>query len=123
MFAKRMPKERLTTLLHHFNVGYVGVAFYSQRRKAALGPNGVLWQGFMERQTSRVPQPIGRNCKPDFHGRMRAWPSCAGPRPRGESGSASGLDLPFTHIASLSYALGAQACEALRLEHHGPLRM
>ncbi len=44
--ARRNPNERLTALLHHITVETLKAAFYSLKRGAAAGVDGVRWTDY-----------------------------------------------------------------------------
>jgi RNA-directed DNA polymerase len=44
--VKRNKKERLTALLHHVDIDCLRRAFFSLRKRAALGVDGVTWDQY-----------------------------------------------------------------------------
>jgi retron-type reverse transcriptase len=44
--ARQRKKEKFTTLFHHINVETLRLAFYSLKRQAAPGVDGVTWQDY-----------------------------------------------------------------------------
>ena len=83
--ARQRKKERLTALLHHVNVDKLSAAFYSLKRKAAAGVDGVTWQDYeanlernLEDLHGRVhrgayrPHPSRRTYIPKADGRQRS---------------------------------------------------
>ena len=70
-FVKRNPEERLTTLLHHINARSLEAAFYSLKRRAAPGVDGVTWEEYSEGLEDRLADLLRR-----VHtGAYRATPS------------------------------------------------
>ncbi len=52
--ARKDRKARFTTLLHHVTVDRLRVAFYSLKRKAAAGVDGVTWQMYCDGLEGRL---------------------------------------------------------------------
>ena len=52
--ARRKPKEKLTTLLHHITPETLGAAFDALKRGAAPGVDGVRWEEYEEGREARL---------------------------------------------------------------------
>ena len=52
--ARRKPKEKLTTLLHHISPETLGTAFDALKREAAPGVDGVTWEEYEEGREARL---------------------------------------------------------------------
>ena len=52
--VERNPKERLTALLHHITVDALCWSFYSLKKKAAAGVDGVIWEEYEQGLDSRL---------------------------------------------------------------------
>ena len=81
-YVQQVPKERLTTLLHHVTVGALRWAFYELKREAAAGADGVTWREYEGCLENRLV---------DLHDRVhsgayRAMPSRRVKIPKGDSG-------------------------------------
>ena len=59
--AARDPSLRFTSLLHHVNVDLLRSAFYSLKRKAAPGVDGVTWESYLVNLEENLQ---------DLHGRL-----------------------------------------------------
>jgi len=82
--ARQRKRERFTALLHHVNVDTLETAFYSLKRKAAPGVDGMTWEDYeanLERNLEALhgkvhrgayrPQPSRRTYIPKADGRPR----------------------------------------------------
>ena len=82
--ARREPKLRFTTLLHHVTPSLLAESFYELRRQAAAGVDGVTWQDYESQLHGRVhelhreiqtgayrAQPSRRVYIPKADGRLR----------------------------------------------------
>src|SRR5580693_600379 len=82
--ARQWKKVQFTALLHHMNVDLLRSAFYSHKRKAAPGVDGVTWEDYeagleprlegLHRRVHRGayrPQPSRRTYIPKADGRQR----------------------------------------------------
>ena len=70
-FVKRNPKERLTTLLHHINEDSLRKAFFTLKRDAAPGVDGMTWQQYAVGLEGRISDL----CHRVHSGTYRATPS------------------------------------------------
>src|SRR6202051_1525088 len=69
--ARKNKQERFTALLHHVSVDLLRESFYSLKRKAAPGVDGVTWQEYETGLEDRLPDLHGRV----HRGAYRALPS------------------------------------------------
>ena len=44
--ATRKPKEKLTALLHHITTDALGAAYFSLKKDAAAGVDGMTWEEY-----------------------------------------------------------------------------
>jgi RNA-directed DNA polymerase len=69
--ARRNPKLRFTALLHHITPAFLRVAYFSLKRKAAPGVDGVTWDAYGEDLEIKINGLHGRI----HRGAYRALPS------------------------------------------------
>ena len=69
--AKRDPQMKLTALLHHINIDLLRDSYYSLKRQAAPGVDGVVWGEYGEGLEERLSDLHGRV----HRGAYRAKPS------------------------------------------------
>src|SRR6202521_4388253 len=98
--ARQRKKERFTALLHHVNVGTLWMAFYTLKRKAAAGVDGVTWQDY--------EADLGRNLE-DLHGRVHRGAYRPQPSRRTYIPKADGRQRPLA-IAALEDKIVQGAC-------------
>src|SRR6266581_5011569 len=101
--AGNNKEMKFTALLHHLTVELLRESFYSLKRKAAPGVDGVTWQEYEIGVEDRVV---------DLHGRVHRGAYRAQPSRRGYIEKADGRQRPLGGCG-----LGGQACSTGRGHH------
>lgn len=84
--ARRQKKERFTALLHHVNVELLRSAFFSLKRDAAAGVDGLTWREYEKNLDSRLEDlhvRVHRGAYRALPSRRRLIPKKVGQRPLG----------------------------------------
>jgi len=97
--ARRDKKQKFTALLHHVNIDLLRNSFYSLKRKAAPGVDGVTWEQYGEGMEERVK---------DLHDRLHRGAYRAQPSKRTYIPKADGRKRPLG-IAALEDKIVQQA--------------
>src|SRR6266404_6368050 len=100
--ARERKKERFTALFHHINVELLRDAFFTVRREAAPGVDGVTWQDYEANVETNLQ---------DLHARVqrgayRALPSRRRTYPSRMAGSARSRSRCALHTAPCSIRVG-----------------
>ena len=72
--ARANPNQRFTALLHHITPSLLRTAYFSLKRKAAPGVDGVTWDAYGEDLENKLNKLHGRI----HRGAYRALPSNGG---------------------------------------------
>ena len=83
--ATRKPKEKLTALLHHITTDALGVAYFSLKKDAAAGVDGMTWHEYGNGLEERLLDLHDRV----HSGRYRALPSRRVEIPKPDGGTRS----------------------------------
>ena len=107
--ARERKKERFTALFHHINVELLRDAFFTVRREAAPGVDGVTWQDYEANVETNLQ---------DLHARVqrgayRALPSRRRTYPSRMAGSARSRSRCALHTAPCSIRVGTAIREEL----------
>ena len=81
--VKRNPKEKLTVLMHHITTDALCWSFYSLKKNAAAGVDGVLWNEYERELDSRLAE-LHRRVQ---SGAYRALPSRRVTIPKADGGT------------------------------------
>jgi group II intron reverse transcriptase/maturase len=73
--AKGDPEMRFTALLHHVSTGLLRSSFYSLKRRAAAGVDGMTWQEYGDGLEERIADLHGRIHRGAYHAKpsRRVW--------------------------------------------------
>jgi RNA-directed DNA polymerase len=73
--AKEDPKMRFTALLHHVDIDLLRSSYYSLKRRAAAGVDGVRWQEYEDGLEERLVDLHGRIHRGAYHAKpsRRVW--------------------------------------------------